>query len=918
MTSALGGSGFKIASAFVDVHAKTDGLSREVKTGVDRATRDSNDSAKRGGSGIGKSIVAGMAGGLMAGGAVGIITGFFKTAIGGASDLQETVNKSNVIFKQQARAIEQWADTAATSMGLSKQAAMEAAAGFGNMFSQLGFTGDQAAGMSKTIVQLSADLGSFNNLPTAEVADMISAAFRGEYDSLQRLIPNISAARVEQEALAATGKRNADQLTAQEKAAATLAIVQRDAAAAAGDFGRTQDSLANQQKIATAQFQNAATELGTHLLPVLSQVMQFITSTVVPILKEWGHIIVPVVAGLIGLRLAMRGLNLAKDVIGWGKSIAGGLNLIGDGADKSRKKLGLLKTALAGGALLGGAALAGELTPGTADQPDTGNIPQDTLNNLGGAAGQIASGDFHTIFDDIKAELDDMGRAWESGEAPIQQYWHNANTWLGRLPMDVGGWFNRVHFNVTSWLGSTANSVGSWLGNIFGSFTGWIGRLPGDVGRWFSQVHFNATMWMGNLARSVGERVTAIFRSASDWLGRLPGDVGRWFHGIYQGATGWIGRAVSWIADRWADLRRVVADPVRFVVNTVWNNGILKAWNSVVGLFGGRAVPPVVLGFATGGRVPGAGTADTVPALLTPGEFVVRKGIAEPTRRFLEALNAGQPEAVQAAGGRFARFAGGGLVEGLAFAKRQHGKPYIWGGVGPGGYDCSGFISAITNVLTGRYPHSRIGATGSMPWPGFMPGLRSLFGVGWFTGNPGHTAGTLGGSNVESGGSPSMTKFIHAAAGATHRQFNRHMSLPSIGGTFIGGGGPGDFKAVIGDMVRKITDPLIAQLPPPPPTFRSLPLGMARTARDKLIDAALNLLPFNRGGMADFGHGPERVLSPQQTAAFEAAARGGFGNTFNVTIDAKSVAEMQSVADFFDRVQQAARTGPTRLAGVVA
>jgi hypothetical protein len=31
---------------------------------------------------------------------------------------------------------------------------------------------------------MSADLGSFNNTPTADIADMISAAFRGEYDSL--------------------------------------------------------------------------------------------------------------------------------------------------------------------------------------------------------------------------------------------------------------------------------------------------------------------------------------------------------------------------------------------------------------------------------------------------------------------------------------------------------------------------------------------------------------------------------------------------------------------------------------------------------------------------------------------------------------------------------------------------------------
>lgn len=207
-------------------------------------------------------------------------------AIGAASDLNETVSKSQVIFGDSFAAMDKWARGAATNMGMSRQAALDASAGFGDMFSQLGFAGKQAAGMSREVVQLSADLGSFNNLPTADVADRMSAAFRGEFDSLQALIPNINAARVEKEALAATGKKSADALTAQEKAAATLAIVQKDGARAAGDFARTSDGLANQQKILKARFADVQAEIGQKLLPIAVKITTWAADKGVPLFQK--------------------------------------------------------------------------------------------------------------------------------------------------------------------------------------------------------------------------------------------------------------------------------------------------------------------------------------------------------------------------------------------------------------------------------------------------------------------------------------------------------------------------------------------------------------------------------------------------------------------------------------------------------
>jgi len=251
-------------------------------------------------------------------------------------------------------------------------------------------------------------------------------------------------------------------------------------------------------------------------------------------------------------------------------------------------------------------------------------------------------------------------------------------------------------------------------------------------------------------------------------------------------------------------MQAAAANPIRWVLTYPFNAGIIAAWNQLNTDFAlGKPVAPVPIGFAGGGHVqgPGTGTSDSIWAWLSNDEFVVKSKISRQVLPFLEALNAGQPEALQAAG-----YKTGGLVtdtgsqynaaiaRGLAFAKAQNGKPYIWGGVGPEAFDCSGYMSAITNVLRGEAnPYRRVGVARSEPWPGFTPGLTSAFALG---ASATHTAGTLGGVNVESTGS--HVRFGGDAHGADDRQFSVRSSLPLVGGQFAPGGGGLDLAALVG------------------------------------------------------------------------------------------------------------------------
>lgn len=91
----------------------------------------------------------------------------------------------------------------------------------------------------------------------------------------------------------------------------------------------------------------------------------------------------------------------------------------------------------------------------------------------------------------------------------------------------------------------------------------------------------------------------------------------------------------------------------------------------------------------------------------------------------------------------------------LKWARTQNGLPYQWGGNGNPSWDCSGLVSAAESVIRGQKPHRRW-ATGSFHGstapPGWVKNGNSAFKIGITNAGVGHTAGTLGKTNIESRG----------------------------------------------------------------------------------------------------------------------------------------------------------------------
>jgi hypothetical protein len=357
------------------------------------------------------------------------------------------------------------------------------------------------------------------------------------------------------------------------------------------------------------------------------------------------------------------------------------------------------------------------------------------------------------------------------------------------------------------------------LKEFFGGIFRWImdrlGEFGGDVREKWDALWKGVSDFVSGIWDGITDKWDKFIQAVGDKLRAAVDTWNQFWHNFWVGINFLWDRAledlrklIDGAKDRLGDAWKAVAnkfrDPINWVIRVVLNRGILDSWNTVMGWIGAeklKANPiPEIPMFKRGGVLPGyAPGNDSLLIGASPGEAILRPEVSRAVgSRWVDQINAtamrGGIGAVQkflAFGGEgLQQFAEGGVVGGQKFARSQAGRPYGWGDVGPLSYDCSGFISAITNAVLGIYPHRRRFATGSFSASrgagGFLPGTSSAFviGVSPNTGSGiGHMAGNIGGLNVESRGGDGVV-VGDRARGPQSGMFPWRFYLPQVGGVF--------------------------------------------------------------------------------------------------------------------------------------
>lgn len=238
---------------------------------------------------------------------------FGQKAIGLASDIQEVQNVVDTSFGEMSGKVEEFAATSIESFGMSELTAKQTAGRFMSMSTALGLTQEQAADMALTVTGLTGDMASFYNVSQDVASTALASIWTGETESLKRFGIVMTQTNLEAYALSQGINKTWNEMTQAEQVQLRYNYVMEQTAIAQGDFVKTQDSWANQQRILSESTDALDASIGQGLMESLTPLQGIIVDIVqslldfqesTGLLDDFFMVLIGGVTGLVTLKAA--------------------------------------------------------------------------------------------------------------------------------------------------------------------------------------------------------------------------------------------------------------------------------------------------------------------------------------------------------------------------------------------------------------------------------------------------------------------------------------------------------------------------------------------------------------------------------------------------------------------------------------
>ncbi len=207
-----------------------------------------------------------------------------------AAKLEQSIGAIDDVFKTSAGQMHVFAKTAATTAGLSANSYNELATVLGAQLKNGGTAIDQLGAKTNKLIMLGADLAAGFGGSTTDAVNALSSALKGERDPIERYGVSLKQAAIDAKAAELGFKKVGNSFDNSAQQAATLALIMEQTSDMHGKFGRETGTLANQQQVLSAQWENMSATIGSYLIPAITPLFNWLNDKLpnaMTAIKKW-------------------------------------------------------------------------------------------------------------------------------------------------------------------------------------------------------------------------------------------------------------------------------------------------------------------------------------------------------------------------------------------------------------------------------------------------------------------------------------------------------------------------------------------------------------------------------------------------------------------------------------------------------
>lgn len=213
------------------------------------------------------------------------LVNFGQAAVEAASDLQEVQNVVDTAFGDMSAQVEEFSQNSIKQFGMSELAAKQTAGRYMAMTTSMGITGQAATDMALEITALTGDMASFYNVSQDVASTALASIWTGETESLKQFGIVMTQTNLEAFALSQGINKTWNELTQAEQVQLRYNYVLAQTTLAQGDFAKTSDGWANQNRILDETVKALSASIGEDLMDTLSPFLGIINEIVGALLE---------------------------------------------------------------------------------------------------------------------------------------------------------------------------------------------------------------------------------------------------------------------------------------------------------------------------------------------------------------------------------------------------------------------------------------------------------------------------------------------------------------------------------------------------------------------------------------------------------------------------------------------------------